>query len=358
MYARSAPAPEMRSADQCADAALAALLSLRNGTRIANRLSAYSDRLCQQRPPFGLLDNAQRLRQLLVKSNVRVDEGAAEANATQLCAQLAIIMRGQYAAHRKLQSAPIIERCAVVGSGGGLQGSEAGALIDLHDLVIRFNAAPPLAAGNSPFSADVGRKTNVRVATHAPWRHHRRERYMQRNPKSILFLFCHNGWLGVCQSDILARYGAAGAPVHAVDPTFIWHVADLVHSFADPTQPRRAPSTGLLGLALALVTCSEVNAFGFGNTSEAAPSGAAGAKMCDHYWECRVPSRAYFFDKSQRFTHDWPAQWRLLTWLASRRPTSFRLHASSGGGKFVRSSVPPSSSARRKVLVRRAFKAF
>ena len=339
----------MQSADQRADAALAALLSLRDGTRIAENES-----LCQQRPPFGLMDTTQRLQQLLVKSNPRAFGGHALANTTeyQLCAQLASIMRRPYAAHRRLQSsAPLVGRCAVVGSGGGLHGSNLGALIDLHDRVIRFNAAPPLAAGGSPFSADVGRNTHVRVATHAPWRHHRREGYMHKNPMSNLFLYCHNGWLGVCHGDIIARYGAIGAPVHAVDPTFIRHVADLVHSFAGPNQPRRAPSTGLLGLALALVTCDEVSAFGFGNTSEAAPTDSAGAEMCDHYWECRVPSRAYFFDRSQRFTHDWAAQWRLMTWLGKRR-SSFHLRASSGGLTYVRSSVPPSSSARRNALRR------
>ncbi|XRA98609.1 CMP-N-acetylneuraminate-beta-galactosamide-alpha-2,3-sialyltransferase 2 [Pycnococcus provasolii] len=51
-----------------------------------------------------------------------------------------------------------IPRCAVVGSSGRLKGSGAGAEIDDHDIVIRFNEAP----SGGTFAKDVGSFTSLR----------------------------------------------------------------------------------------------------------------------------------------------------------------------------------------------------
>ena len=48
----------------------------------------------------------------------------------------------------------------------------------------------------------------------------------------------------------------------------------------------RVPSTGLVGVAIALATCDGVpDVYGFGNRSDDA--------ICDHYWECRTTSALY-----------------------------------------------------------------
>ena len=68
----------------------------------------------------------------------------------------------------------------------------------------------------------------------------------------------------------------------------------------------RVPSTGLVGVAIALATCRSVpQVFGFGNLST--PDEA----VCDHYWECRTDQGSYL----GRPTHSFRAQWSLLQWL-------------------------------------------
>lgn len=316
-----------RSADHVAQSALGALLEMRNATFLAQDTA---ERLCVHRLPFGLLDGSPLQAQKCLLYAARLQESGG-SNQPMLPTRTST--------------------CAVVGSGAGLLRSKAGAFIDTHDYVIRFNAAPPLIARTPPadnkmYAQDVGSRTSLRIATHAPWRHHRRDGY----PAERLALYCHNTWLGICHRDILSRYAAAGAAVHVINPVLVGRIAGLVDSVSD--RPRsRAPSTGLIGLGIAVSLCGpRINLFGFGNVTEAGRAGYA--DRCDHYWECRVPSSAYFFDRAQRLTHDWKAQWRVLTWLASQQRLT--LHSTRGGELFVKSTLPPASlrkmrSARRLV---------
>jgi hypothetical protein len=308
-----------------------------------------NQRLCAQRTPFGLQDTATHLAQLLSLDNNKADrtQKGRDSSIKDVCIHLAGLLR-QSGANGLPQLPLATSSCAVVGSGGGLAHHQYGAYIDKHDYIIRFNAAPPLLArvvgtSNGRFRQHVGSRTSLRIATHAPWRHHRRDGH----PPERLLLYCHNSWHGVCQRDILARFGAGGAPVHAANPVLVGKITKLVDSIAKRPL-HRSPSTGMLGVGIALALCGVINLFGFGNVSAFADA------LCDHYWECRVPTSSYYFDRTQRLSHDWESQWHMLLWLANKGRVT--LHATEGGTHFRGSTLPPRSStraARRKALSRR-----
>ena len=102
--------------------------------------------------------------------------------------------------------------------GAGLLRSKAGAFIDAHDYVIRFNAAPPLIARTPPadnkmYAQDVGSRTSLALL---------RTRHgdiigataIQRSASRCIA--CTR--MGICHRDILSRYAAAGASVHVINP--------------------------------------------------------------------------------------------------------------------------------------------
>ena len=77
---------------------------------------------------------------------------------------------------------------------------------------------------------------------------------------------------------------------------------------ASATQPR-TPSSGLVGVALAMALCERVSVLGFGNATD---RGSAG--RCWHYFDCRRNQTAYLsrLPKSGWRSHDWSSQWRVL----------------------------------------------
>ena len=130
--------------------------------------------LCELEPPGGLVSSRNRSECLEFASRLRAN--SSEPNQTHF------------------------STCAVVGSGGGLAGSRLGASIDRHEAVFRLN----LASVNG-WTADVGRRTTFRVATHWPWR----VLVFGGSSKSLMahgvtaLLYCHNPWVGKCHSDAL-----------------------------------------------------------------------------------------------------------------------------------------------------------
>ncbi|KAL3922934.1 MAG: hypothetical protein SGPRY_004383, partial [Prymnesium sp.] len=116
-------------------------------------------RLCSAKPPWGLF--SKDVSQLGAPSNwSQLRSSNRSREHVNLCQRYAERLQRS----GRLGSRPPLSRnqsCAVVGSGGTLRGSRSGFLIDSHDIVMRFNAAP---AGGL-WAEDVGRRTTVRLLT-------------------------------------------------------------------------------------------------------------------------------------------------------------------------------------------------
>ena len=234
-------------------------------------------RLCEHRPPFGLHGTLHSMSGLLNLSK-RSYTAAESANLTAvLCVSLA--ERLKRAAARPAQTS--FSSCAVVGSGGSLHESGYGARIDGHDAVFRFNAAP--VAG---YERDVGSRTNFVVASHFPWRDRvRTSRGAATAPNAVLY--CFNPWLGSCHYDVLS--GVRTKSPLLLNPHLVYLAAMLQRAHAGSRSASVRPSTGLVGIGMALSMCSSVSLYGFGNDSDTSSAGD-----CRYYWDCRFNVTRYF----------------------------------------------------------------
>ena len=261
--------------------------------------------LCAQRPPFGLLDSG---------SSALV--GLSNSSKLSACNALASRMMQSGAGRR--QRSVRHRSCAVVGSGGIMRSSGLGKSIDRHAAVIRFNGAPTF----SLYVPDVGSRTTLQLSTLVPWRHWRRRAdaaQLDRVRDSVLY--CHNHWVGNCWSDAL-KYGKG----NVVNPVLVAAAGALLRAHGS-RKASRVPSSGLVGIAMALASCDGVpDVYGFGNRS------GDGESICDHYWECRTDQGSYL----GRSTHSFIAQWRVLTWLNDQG--AIRLHSMAPANAF---RLPP-----------------
>ena len=287
--------------------------------------------ICALPPPFGLLDR-QRLG------------GMAWLGNGDRCATMLHFLRQRCIA--VWNRSKVFRTCAVVGSGAGLRGVGLGSAIDAHEMVIRFNGAPLLPH-------DTGGRTTLRISTHSPWRHWRRERDVSRS--GPLALYCHNPWLGSCWADALGSNNATAssrqepsqsaggrsstARVTVINPELVAETAALLGAREAKSRSRALPPTsGMLGIAVALSACNAatpVDVYGFG---EPLANDEATSRQCDHYWECRTEQASYFGragsssagDGRRAFVaHDWAAQARALDWLEA--VGAIRTHARRSG---------------------------
>lgn len=274
--------------------------------------------LCQFHPPYGLRDrDPARVISLLNASRASFHSSAAVAAGNDPCHELVVRLREATSARHvgatRVEPHPNMSstwrRCAVVGSGGGLIGSNHAAAIDQADAVMRFNFAPTRG-----FAADVGHRTTVRIAIHHPWLTLTRAPAPLPYAQSLLaggarpILYCHNPWLGRCHANLLEsregdRRERRADAVLVVNPRFISRVAALLGSSA---APKKIPSSGFVGIGLALRLCEQVQLFGFGNASAATTSTQG---HCVRYWDCRASERDFF---AKAAYHDWPRMWRAL----------------------------------------------
>eukprot|EP00193_Tetraselmis_chui_P001814 CAMPEP_0177754128 /NCGR_PEP_ID=MMETSP0491_2-20121128/1840_1 /TAXON_ID=63592 /ORGANISM="Tetraselmis chuii, Strain PLY429" /LENGTH=375 /DNA_ID=CAMNT_0019269483 /DNA_START=115 /DNA_END=1242 /DNA_ORIENTATION=- len=149
-------------------------------------------------------------------------------------------------------------RCAVVGNSGE---------IDEHDAVLRFNAAK--IAGFEQF---VGSKTTIRLlnSPDASWPKDGTEATIMtiRNHEAI------REWQKAYDRD---RMG--GGPAYITDPEFLCHTWDWVQ------QTGEKPSSGLVGVVMAMKLCDQVHLYGFQS------SNYFGRFSRPHYYDWERPQK-------------------------------------------------------------------
>ncbi|XP_070565150.1 alpha-N-acetylgalactosaminide alpha-2,6-sialyltransferase 2-like isoform X2 [Ptychodera flava] len=165
---------------------------------------------------------------------------------------------------------PACVRCAVVGCGGVLNGSNMGETIDAHDYVFRVNRA--LTKGR--FAQDVGTRTSF--YTFFPESQYAREIQNQSETK---FFYTEFKTYDIDYADRMLR-GLKPPALHSKKRNTSWnppkpmldvHKLKIVHPdfmryvftrFLDSKAYR--PTTGALVVFLAIHLCDEVNMYGFG----------------------------------------------------------------------------------------------
>lgn len=226
-----------------------------------------------------------------------------------------------------------VGRCAVVGSAANLLGSHLGRCIDSHDVVIRFNGAADAAAGAA--AAHLGHRTTWQLSTYPAWRAatQRASVGIHHEPQPLQqLLYCQNTYVGVCQLK-------AHRPI-AVNPSFVGATSKLMDSVLRARgwdwlhrqdAHRKPPSTGMVGIGLALASCRHVDVFGFtvdkrllfppsnrsGSMGSGGQGGALAALTCAKHTAVRpgcVSARDYF--GRQGGFHAWQLQFEVVRALA------------------------------------------
>ena len=154
-------------------------------------------RLCSSKPPFGLLSNNPN--QLGAPNNW---SRVKFANRTREHIQLCMRYTERLQTNARVGTRPPLphnQSCAIVGSGGSLKHSGNGALIDGHQVVMRFNAAP---AGGQ-WAVDVGSRTTLRLFTDKTIAVSAK-RNDKRSGGTGLLLYCMATWVGKCIHSVCA----------------------------------------------------------------------------------------------------------------------------------------------------------
>ena len=182
-----------------------------------------------------------------------------------------------------------------------------------------MNACPPaaLAASLAPrWWPDVGRRVSFWISPHRWWSRRRR---LANETAAQSLLYCFNPWVGECHAEALR------ARAMLINPRVVAVLSALQKQLKGSQRPSVRPSTGLVGVGLALSICRRVSLFGFVNATDPRE-----LPECDHYWECRFTQARYLAGHAKARAHDWPSQWRVLLHLLTSQD-SLRYFSRSGG---------------------------
>ncbi|KAI8519292.1 hypothetical protein Bbelb_025490 [Branchiostoma belcheri] len=168
--------------------------------------------------------------------------------------------------HGARQRKPCV-RCAVVGTGGVLKGSNKGEEIDAHDYVFRLNHA----LMQEPFTRDVGKKLSFYISF--PESHHKHQMISNSHALHIFIPFkttdlnfitrwLHNQTLPGCGPTCKRTLNTNlnRTTMKVTHPDFIRYVfANYMN-----TSLSHRPTTGAMTTFLAIQLCDVVNMYGFG----------------------------------------------------------------------------------------------
>ena len=166
--------------------------------------------------------------------------------------------------------------CGVVSSAGSLLHSKLGKKIDANDFVVRFNAAP-----TEGFEIDVGTKTSLRIINSQvvsdPSFKFLDESHLspvQLFSKSPVLVWDPSGynstldeWYGggadfpFFQTYFSKRLMRPEDDVHLLDPQSLWSIWDWLQSQSKWPLLPNPPSSGFLGLIMAMLHCSKVHVY-------------------------------------------------------------------------------------------------
>ena len=293
-------------------------------------------RMCLQGPPFGIADAPERIHGALwsaegANATLRGRNMSAAAGASENCANLARTLQRVTGRPRR----STFSTCAVVGSSGGLRGSQQGMEIDEHEAVFRFNTAPT----GGRYAADVGNRTSLWVASHIPWRAQLKARVGAMGEEEAA-LYCFNHWLGKCFSDAVGgtMRDARGRPTMPLlmSPLLTGAMMAIQVALGGKSSGPVRPSTGLMGVGLALASCARVTIYGFANYTEDATRA-----FCNHYYDCRFNQSRYLSGKMGY--HDWQGQWRVLAALVDLGALRYRAPTGPVDGSTATVSYVPAA---------------
>jgi len=166
--------------------------------------------------------------------------------------------------------------CGVVSSAGSMLHSKLGKKIDANDFVIRFNAAP-----TEGFETDVGAKTSLRIINSQvvsdPSFKFLDESHLspvQLFSKSPVLVWDPSGynssldeWYGggadfpFFQTYFSKRLMRPEDDVHLLDPQSLWSIWNWLQSQSKWPLLPNPPSSGFLGLVMAMLHCSKVHVY-------------------------------------------------------------------------------------------------
>ena len=139
-------------------------------------------------------------------------------------------------------------KCAVVGNSGSVLEHQFGAEIDQHDTVFRFNAGV-----TEDYEQFVGETTSFRFFN----RPERAGKYLKADAPSLTILrdtYDVKSWAKTLERVPSTKH-------YMLDPAFLCHAWDWVENKG------QKPSSGLLGVVLALHACKTVDLYGFDATN-------------------------------------------------------------------------------------------
>ena len=196
----------------------------------------------------------------------------------------------QYLLKRPILDGKVFQTCAVVPSSGSLLNSNLGPLIDKNEFVIRFNHAP-----TKGYVKDVGEKTSLRIVNSQvvgkPEYHFLDSKLYSQTPVLVWdpsrYSDTLDEWFShpdypFFETFFSKRLMSPTETLHLMKPSSLWSIWDWMQTNSKHSILPNPPSSGFLGILLALKHCHQVSVFEF------VPS-------------IRMTKRCHYYDSEENF---------------------------------------------------------
>mmetsp|Transcript_20367 Transcript_20367/g.37049 ORF Transcript_20367/g.37049 Transcript_20367/m.37049 type:complete len:352 (+) Transcript_20367:74-1129(+) len=228
--------------------------SLLEAVEAVQQENSTEDNLAVESTDLELLPVPDRLRQLLCRFKNLVMEARYHF----------FVSGDQWGRLTEPKELPTARRCALVSNSGVMLKHDYGTEIDAADLVIRFNDAE--IGGN--LSSKVGAREDVRLLNHLVGEKMLAGEF-NLSPNTLYLLSRHRPHDLVVRNWLLDKHGGYSHKDHLVVGTGeLENIATKI--LTSPTflpfpgiGPLGNPTTGFLGLLVAMSSCEEIHAYGF-----------------------------------------------------------------------------------------------